>query len=648
MIKRFYGFLFKRISKWFKGYIVFFFFSFSLISLASFFIPLLEKNLINNISISNGFNAVEIVKIIIVTFIMSGFLLFNSKFFSSFYLNISYHMENEFLIKTMSIPQGIVKKSGIQNYQQRIFGDTENIASSSMPEYINLIISIIQAIAILLLTLQWTYSFIFIVLSVYLVNIIVINLCGKMKQLNFEKYREESAGMRTFINDLMQNMQIINQNGNFKHFLNEKKQYIMKVKKIFQKAIMSSMISDQTFEITKMLSIIALIIFAIPQLINKNIQIGELIAMISYLTIIFLPIEKINTMFMYASGNQVCLDRLEHIEENSQYGKINNIALPELKSIPLHLNNICFSYDSKKKYKIDLNINNMVGLVGVSGEGKSTLLKLISGEEKPENGTIKFFGTDINNIPKPILNNMIAFYNQESTLLNDNLEKNICLGKEIVANEDLKEIKLELYEMLDFLTFCKEEKELKNNILSNKSFLSMFGYYPDFLDIEKKQLQVITDFIKNNKINLKILVNAIIANNYITEDKYNLALDCLELRGLEKRENIYSISGGEKQRIALARFLCKENKRFIVIDEPFTSLDSIAEEKLLYILKDEINNYSGVIISHKFNIIKLLSDNIIVLDNGLIAEKGTHKELITNKGLYKELFDKFNLQRIEN
>ena len=96
-----------------------------------------------------------------------------------------------------------------------------------------------------------------------------------------------------------------------------------------------------------------------------------------------------------------------------------------------------------------------------------------------------------------------------------------------------------------------------------------------------------------------------------------------------------NLSGGEKQRISIARALLKSSD-FVILDEATSSIDPENEEKLLAALKELLKNKTAIIIAHKLGTIKS-SDQIIVLCNGSIESIGTHSELIEKSAMYKKL-----------
>ena len=101
-----------------------------------------------------------------------------------------------------------------------------------------------------------------------------------------------------------------------------------------------------------------------------------------------------------------------------------------------------------------------------------------------------------------------------------------------------------------------------------------------------------------------------------------------------------TLSGGQAQRISIARSLIKDSDIYL-FDDCFSSLDSDTEDKILKNLKTEFKHKTIVIISHRVSCVKN-ADDIIVLDRGKIIQSGTHNELIKINGYYKDLFEKQN------
>ena len=102
-------------------------------------------------------------------------------------------------------------------------------------------------------------------------------------------------------------------------------------------------------------------------------------------------------------------------------------------------------------------------------------------------------------------------------------------------------------------------------------------------------------------------------------------------------ERGYRLSGGEKQRIALARVILK-NPRILVLDEATSSLDSESESLIQDALKRVMAGRTSIVIAHRLSTI-LAADLILVMDRGRIVERGTHDELLATGGLYSQLYE---------
>ena len=110
-------------------------------------------------------------------------------------------------------------------------------------------------------------------------------------------------------------------------------------------------------------------------------------------------------------------------------------------------------------------------------------------------------------------------------------------------------------------------------------------------------------------------------------------------------ERGYRLSGGEKQRIALARVILKDPK-ILVLDEATSSLDSESESLIQDALKRVMAGRTSIVIAHRLSTI-LAADMILVMDRGRIVERGTHEQLLATGGLYSQLYEtQFNRERV--
>ncbi|MPN34932.1 Multidrug resistance ABC transporter ATP-binding/permease protein BmrA [bioreactor metagenome] len=97
------------------------------------------------------------------------------------------------------------------------------------------------------------------------------------------------------------------------------------------------------------------------------------------------------------------------------------------------------------------------------------------------------------------------------------------------------------------------------------------------------------------------------------------------------------LSGGEKQRLSLARVVLKDPK-ILVLDEATSSLDSISENAIQNALEAVMKGRTSIVIAHRLSTV-LAADRILVLQYGMVQEEGTHEELLERGGVYRELYE---------
>ena len=161
----------------------------------------------------------------------------------------------------------------------------------------------------------------------------------------------------------------------------------------------------------------------------------------------------------------------------------------------------------------------------------------------------------------------------------------------------------------------------------------------------RKQIGIVTQEII--LFNDTIKANITYGNIEATEDQIKQAASDANADGFiqklpDKYDTIvgdrgFRLSGGEKQRIAIARAILK-NPPILILDEATSQLDTESERMVQNALEHLIEGRTSFVIAHRLSTIKHAS-YIILLDEGTIAELGTHKELIEKGGLYKKLYD---------
>ena len=118
---------------------------------------------------------------------------------------------------------------------------------------------------------------------------------------------------------------------------------------------------------------------------------------------------------------------------------------------------------------------------------------------------------------------------------------------------------------------------------------------------------------------------------------YDFIMSLPETWDAKVGERGLKLSGGEKQRIAIARTLLK-NPPLVILDEATSALDSVTEKEIQKALSRLHENRSMLVIAHRLSTIRK-AHQIVVLKHGSIVEKGTHEELLENKGEYYTLWN---------
>lgn len=137
-----------------------------------------------------------------------------------------------------------------------------------------------------------------------------------------------------------------------------------------------------------------------------------------------------------------------------------------------------------------------------------------------------------------------------------------------------------------------------------------------------------------NSIPLEHLINqlGLLSIFNTTDPEYNIELT------REFSNDGLVLSGGEMQKVALARVMCK-NFGLLLLDEPSSALDPIAEHKMAELILDAANKTTTIIVAHRLSTIRN-ADKIMLIDGGKISESGTHDELMALHGKYYEMFTK--------
>jgi ATP-binding cassette subfamily B protein len=284
---------------------------------------------------------------------------------------------------------------------------------------------------------------------------------------------------------------------------------------------------------------------------------------------IFLPLNFLGFVYREIKGS---LANIEHLFSlmSIKPKVVDSDEATELNVVSgkIDFKDISFSYNKKRKIinniSFSVNAGEKVAIVGPSGHGKSTLMKLLFRFYDVNDGSICIDGQDIKKVTLKSLRRAIGVVPQDTVLFNESIFENVRYGKPSSTDA-------EVYKAIE--------------------------------------LAHLDEFIKLLPDGVETVVGE---------------------RGLK-------LSGGEKQRVAIARTIIK-NPPILIFDEATSSLDSHSEQAILAAFRDISQNSTSLVIAHRLSTI-VDADRIIFIDNGTIAEEGSHSTLLEKNGLYASLWE---------
>ncbi|MBU0472863.1 MAG: ABC transporter ATP-binding protein/permease [Bacteroidetes bacterium] len=235
-------------------------------------------------------------------------------------------------------------------------------------------------------------------------------------------------------------------------------------------------------------------------------------------------------------------------------------------------------------------------------------------------GTIKFENVSFkyrDNLPE-VLNNISLIVPQGSTLA--------IVGHTGVGKTSFVNLVSRLFDVTAGNIFIdgKNIKSIPLNVLREN-----VGMVPQetFLFSDTLQNNILYGIEKTDEI----MLHKVAEIAQLTKDVNNFPKKFETILG----ERGITLSGGQKQRTCLARALAI-NPKILILDDSFSAVDTKTEEEILVKLKEFMKDRTSIIISHRISTVKD-ADNIIVLDNGIIKEQGTHEELLEMSEIYYDI-----------
>jgi ABC-type multidrug transport system fused ATPase/permease subunit len=295
---------------------------------------------------------------------------------------------------------------------------------------------------------------------------------------------------------------------------------------------------------------------------------GALIVFLSYLTQFFKPVKDLATITNQIAQTAVGVERVRGIlDADIIIPEIADAVDPQAFRGEIEFEDVAFAYASDapvlQRVSFTIKPGEMVGIVGATGGGKSTIMSLIPRFYDPTAGQIRIDGVDIRQYKLQALRNQIGYVLQETVLFRGTIRDNIAYGRAGATNDEI---------------------------------------------LEAAKLANADEFIARMPHGYDTLVG-------------------------ERGE---TLSGGQRQRIGIARAIIRNNP-ILILDEPTAALDTESERAVIEALDRLMRGRTVITIAHRLSTIRNC-DKILVLKDGVVAEEGTHDELLALGGVYADLY----------
>lgn len=315
-------------------------------------------------------------------------------------------------------------------------------------------------------------------------------------------------------------------------------------------------------------AIIALLIIGGIDIANGTIQAGTLSAMMSYCTQILMSVMMICFIAVQLVMSRASIDRLWEVLETEPDIKDGNND-KTVNSGSIEFKDVDFSYSNNaenltlENINLEIKAGETVGIIGGTGDGKSSLVQLIPRFYDVLSGQVLVDGTDVREYSLFNLREGVSMVLQKNVLFSGTIRENLLWGDKDATQEEIEAA---------CQAACADE------------FIKSF---PDGYDTDLGQGGV-------------------------------------------------NVSGGQKQRLCIARALLKKPK-IMILDDSTSAVDTATDAKIRKGLKEHASEMTTIIIAQRISSVEDC-DKIVVLDDGKINAVGTHKELLQTCSIYQEVY----------
>ena len=326
--------------------------------------------------------------------------------------------------------------------------------------------------------------------------------------------------------------------------------------------------------------------------IHKDITVGAYTAYAALLARLVWPTLTLGFMLALVQRGRASWSRLVDLQETKTDIPDPQTAAPEASKTParVEVKDLTIKINDRAlldRVSFELPAGSITAVVGRTGSGKSTLVDALCRMINVPAGSVFIDGRDITTIPLSALRGQIGYAPQEAFLFSTTIADNIAMGYGAgTAIPAARRAELER------VGATESAPDLSNDPRVTAAARAA-GLERDLAAMPEALATVVGE------------------------------------RGI-------TLSGGQRQRVALARALGSA-PRLLVLDDSLSSVDAETEKVILAHLRDVMHGRTAVLISHRVAAIKD-ADQIIVLDQGKVVERGTHDELIAKGGVYSDLY----------
>lgn len=300
--------------------------------------------------------------------------------------------------------------------------------------------------------------------------------------------------------------------------------------------------------------------------VTQGMELGDLLAFVTYNAMMLWPVRSLGRIVSEMSKAGVALGRINQILNTEAEQQTEQVVTPDFKG-DIVFDSVNFRYEQEgaqilRDVSFTVKGGSVIGIMGGTGSGKSTLMGLLDRLYELEDGSITIGGVPIGQIDRAELHRRVGYVLQDTYLFSGTIAENICMGTEGVDMDEVKHA-------ASVACFDGAVSEFKD------------GY-----------------------------------ETFVGE------------RGV-------TLSGGQKQRCSIARMLATKPD-IMIFDDSLSAVDSETDATIRRALRREFEGCTVILISHRITTLSH-ADAIVVLDEGRVAEMGTHAELVEMGGIYSRV-----------